>query len=138
MSLLRESIRKHLLMEEVIADIKSNITINFQVSKHDTGVHFNRRQARHDEYIYRESIEDLVARAIDEIASQIVQHNIRDRKRFIISEDGGEYLNVVIEPTIMENNTWNLAVVTVMRKEGFTGNPGQLQFFVPGYDEDDY
>ena len=43
MSLLKESIRKHLLMEEVIADLKSNITIDFQITKHDTGVNFNKK-----------------------------------------------------------------------------------------------
>jgi hypothetical protein len=138
MSLLRESIKKHLLMEEVIADLKSNITIDFQITKHDTGVHFNKRQGRHDEYIYREKIENLIEDAIDEIAVQIIQHNIRHMRRFVISRDGGDYLNVVIEPSIIGGNSWNLAVVTVMMEKNFIVKPGQLRFFVQVNDDDDY
>jgi hypothetical protein len=138
MSLLRESIRKHLLMEEVIADLKSNITIDFQITKHNTGVHFNKRQARHDEYIYREKIEKLIEDAIDEIATQIVQHNIRHMRRFVISREGGDYLNIVIEPSIVGGNSWNLAVVTVMMERDFIVKPGQLRFFVPTNEDDDY
>ncbi len=138
MSLIRESIKKHLLLEEVIANLKSNITIDFQLSKHDTGVHFNKRQDRHDEYIYREKIEDLIDSAIDEIATQIVQHNIRDMRRFVISRDGGDYLNVVIEPSIIGENSWNLAVVTVMKEPNFIVKPGQLRFFVPADEDEDY
>jgi len=138
MSLIRESIKKHLLLEEVIANLKSNITIDFQISKHDTGVHLNKRQARHDEYIYREKIEDLIEDAIDEIATQIVQHNIRHKRRFVISRDGGDYLNVVIEPSIAGKDSWNLAVVTVMMEPDFDVKTGQLRFFVPANEDEDY
>ena len=138
MSLIREAIKKHLLLEEVIANLKSNITIDFQISKHDTGVHFNKRQGRHDEYIYREKIEDLIDDAIDEIATQIVQHNIRHMRRFVISRDGGDNLNVVIEPSIAGKDSWNLAVVTVMMKPNFDVKPGQLRFFVPANEDEDY
>jgi hypothetical protein len=138
MSQLRELIREHLLMEEVIANLKSNITIDFQISKHDTGVHFNKRQGRHDEYIYREKIEGLIEDAIDEIATQIVQHNIRHMRRFVISREGGDYLNVVIEPSIINGNSWNLAVVTIMMKPNFDVKPGQLRFFVSANEDEDY
>ena len=138
MSLIRESIKKHLLLEEIITNLKSNITIDFQISKHDTGVHFNKRQGRHDEYIYREKIENLIEDAIDEIATQIVLHNIRHIRRFVISRDGGDYLNVVIEPSIAGKDSWNLAVVTVMIEPDFDVKTGQLRFFVPANEDEDY
>jgi len=138
MSLIRESIKKHLLLEEIITNLKSNITIDFQISKHDTGVHFNKRQGRHDEYIYREKIENLIEDAIDEIATQIVLHNIRHMRRFVISRDGGDYLNVVIEPSITGKGSWNLAVVTIMMEPNFDVKPGQLRFFVSADEDEDY
>jgi hypothetical protein len=136
-SLLRETIKKHLLLEELIADVVANIDIEFRISKHDTGVHLNRRQARHDEYIYLENIERLVTSALDEIAAQIVSHNIRNKKRFAISRQGGDYLNVIIEPTVSGLNSWNLAVVTVMKKENFDLQPGQMRIVVPSTEEDE-
>jgi hypothetical protein len=136
-SLLRETIKKHLLLEELIADVVANIDIEFRISKHDTGVHLNRRQARHDEYIYLENIERLVTSALDEIATQIVSHNIRNKKRFAISRQGGDYLNVIIEPTLSGLNSWNLAVVTVMKKENFDLQPGQMRIVVPSTEEDE-
>jgi len=136
-SLLRETIKKHLLLEELIADVVANIDIEFRISKHDTGVHLNRRQARHDEYIYLENIERLVTSALDEIATQIVSHNIRNKKRFAISRQGGDYLNVIIEPTVSGLNSWNLAVVTVMKKENFDLQPGQMRIVVPSTEEDE-
>jgi hypothetical protein len=136
-SLLRETIKKHLLLEELIADVVANIDIEFRISKHDTGVHLNRRQARHDEYIYLENIERLVTSALDEIAAQIVSHNIRNKKRFAISRQGSDYLNVIIEPTVSGLNSWNLAVVTVMKKENFDLQPGQMRIVVPSTEEDE-
>ena len=136
-SLLRETIKKHLLLEELIADVVANIDIEFRISKHDTGVHLNRRQARHDEYIYLENIERLVTSALDEIATQIVSHNIRNKKRFAISRQGGDYLNLIIEPTVSGFNSWNLAVVTVMKKENFDLQPGQMRIVVPSTEEDE-
>ncbi len=136
-SLLRETIKKHLLLEELIADVVANIDIEFRISKHDTGVHLNRRQARHDEYIYLENIERLVTSALDEVAAQIVSHNIRNKKRFAISRQGGDYLNVIIEPTVSGLNSWNLAVVTVMKKENFDLQPGQMRIVVPSTEEDE-
>jgi len=136
-SLLRETIKKHLLLEELIADVVANIDIEFRISKHDTGVHLNRRQARHDEYIYLENIERLVTSALDEVAAQIVSHNIRNKKRFAISRQGGDYLNVIIEPTLSGLNSWNLAVVTVMKKENFDLQPGQMRIVVPSTEEDE-
>jgi hypothetical protein len=136
-SLLRESIRKHLLLEQLIADVVANIDIEFRISKHDTGVHLNRRQSRHDDYIYLENIERLVTSALDEVATQIVSHNIRNKKRFAISRQGGDFLNVIIEPTVRGLNSWNLAVVTVMKKEDFSLQPGQMRIVVPSTEEDE-
>ena len=136
-SLLRETILKHLLLEEVISDVITNIDIEFRISKHDTGVHLNRRQSRHDDYIYLENIERLVTSALDEIATQIVSHNIRNEKRFAISRQGGDFLNLIIEPTLRGLNSWNLAVVTVMKKENFDLKPGQMRIIVPSTEEDE-
>ena len=79
----------------------------------------------------------MVTSALDEIAAQIVSHNIRNKKRFAISRQGGDYLNVIIEPTVSGLNSWNLAVVTVMKKENFDLQPGQMRIVVPSTEEDE-
>ena len=47
-----------------------------------------------------------------------------------MSRDGGDYLNVVINPEKLDTTHWNLVTITVMKKPDFTVSAGQLQIFV--------
>ena len=44
---------------------------------------------------------------------------------------------MIIEPTLRGLNSWNLAVVTVMKKENFDLQPGQMRIIVPSTEEDE-
>jgi hypothetical protein len=47
-----------------------------------------------------------------------------------VSRNGGDNLNVVIEPIKNYINEWKLIIITVMKKSDFTVSKGQLQIFV--------
>jgi hypothetical protein len=130
---LRKIIKEHLILERKIATIKANLTINYDL-KHDSGGHSEKRKWRHvsdgGERIYDYYIEKLIENAKDEITFNIVNEQILDSVRFIVSETKSPFLNVIIDPKMKNPYDWNLTVVTVMNKESCRIGRGQLQIFV--------
>jgi len=96
------------------------------------GGHTAQRKWRHgsSEKIYDHDIVKLLDDAKDEIIYSIIDGEIRPNRRFIVSRDGGDHLNVVVSPEKLDTNHWNLVTITVMRKSDFTVSSGQLQIFV--------
>jgi hypothetical protein len=88
-----------LLLEKKFAEISANLTINFEL--HHTTVHSKQRQWRHvtsvGDRIYDVDLKNLLDRAKDDIVFHIVQGDIVDGVRFIVS-DNRSNLNIVISP----------------------------------------
>jgi hypothetical protein len=76
-------------------------------------------------------IVSLIDDSLIYVAEEIVNHNIRHNREFIISREGGDYLNLVIIPQNNGEAEWSLMVKTLMCKENFTIGKDQLQIFVP-------
>lgn len=138
--LLENIIRKHLLILErdnYMSTLKDNITIDFDLLKKDHVIH---RQSRHKdetegpcagEIISNFDIVNLVDDSLNRISLEIVNHNIRDGREFIVSRAGSDFLNLVIIPLNTGEKKWNLIVKTLMCKERFEVGRGQLQLFIP-------
>ncbi len=138
--LLENIIKKHLLLLErdnYISTLKNNITIDFELFKKN---HVIVRQKRHQyetegpcagEIISNFDIVNLVDDSLNRISLEIVNHNIRDGREFIISREGDDFLNLVIIPINTGENKWNLIVKTLMCKKRFEVGMGQLQLFIP-------
>lgn len=132
MSLLRESIRKHLLVEKTIAQIISTIEVSFNLEI-DRGVHaFNRKQrkdlegkgfeltGKHSyEYNQREisnpEIKEVINLAKKEIAEKIVSREINNDIPFIIKSLKWE-MALTIYPMFQGGTYWILNVGTVFRE----------------------
>ena len=132
MSLLRESIRKHLLVEKTIAQIISTIGVSFNLEV-DRGVHaFNRKQrkdlegkgfeltGKHSyEYNQREisnpEIKEVINLAKKEIAEKIVSREINNDIPFIIKSLKWE-MALTIYPMFQGGTYWILNVGTVFRE----------------------
>ncbi len=112
-------------------ELNSSIEFNFYLY-HDKGGHTQLRKSRHGsgEKIYDLDIVKLVGDAKKEIVYGIIDGDIRNGKRFIISRENADNLNVVVHPEKLETNKWNLVIITVMRKSDFNIGKGQLQIFV--------
>ena len=76
------------------------------------------------------NIIDLLDDAKEEIIYSIIDGDIRNGRRFIVSRDGGNYLNVVIKPEELAVNHWNLVTITVMKNQDFNVGKGQLKIVV--------
>jgi hypothetical protein len=131
-SLLRESIRKHLLVEKKIAQIVSNIEIAFNLEV-DRGVHAFDRKQRKDlegkgfeligkhsyEYNQREisnsEIKEVINLVKKEIAEKIVSREINDEVPFIIKSLKWEIALTII-PKFQGGTYWILKVGTVFRE----------------------
>jgi hypothetical protein len=124
-------VRKNLLREEKFHDLKKEIKFSFDIY-HDQGGHTQQRKWRHgsENKIYDLDIIRLLKSGLDEIIYHIVDGDIRHGRRFILSRDGGDNLNLVILPEKLGSVNWNLIIITVMRKEDFTVGKGQLQIYV--------
>jgi hypothetical protein len=124
-------IRKNLLKEEKFHELKKEISFSFDIY-HDYGGHTQGRKWRHGSgnKIYDLDIVRLLKSGLDEIIYNIIDGNIRNSRRFILSREGGDNLNLVISPEKLESNKWNLVIITVMKKQDFTVGAGQLQIFV--------
>jgi hypothetical protein len=132
MDLLRESIRKHLLLEKTIAQIVSNLEVTFNLEL-DRGQHAFDRKNREDlegkgfeltgkhsyEYDQREisngEIKEVVNLAKKEIAEKIVGREINNKIPFIIKSLKWE-LAIVIYPMFQGGTYWILKVGTVFRE----------------------
>jgi hypothetical protein len=117
---VKRIIKESILREEKFHQLNSEITFTFDLH-HDSGGH----------KIYDIDIVKLLNDAKEEIVYSIIDGEIRHNRRFIISRDGGDYLNVVINPEKLDTTHWNLVTITVMKKSDFTVSSGQLQIFVP-------
>ena len=131
MSDLNNIIKKTLLIEQKFHEISNEVTFDFDLY-HDEWGHTNDRKWRHGSgnKIYDLNIVKLLEEAKDDIVYNIIEGKIREGKRFIVSRLKGDQLNVVIEPKKNYINHWDLTIITVMNKEGFSVGKGQLQIFV--------
>ena len=133
MDLLRESIRKHLLVEKTIAQIVSNLEVTFNLEV-DRGAHGFARKDRKElegkgyeltgkhsyEYNQREvsngEIKEVINLAKKEIAEKIVNGEIENNVPFVIKSIDRN-LAAVIDPNMESNLYWKLIVVTVFRED---------------------
>jgi hypothetical protein len=129
---IKSLIKETILREEKFHELSSEITFTFDLY-HDAGGHTVQRKWRHGsgEKIYDYDIINLLEDAKDEIIYSIIDNEIRPNRRFIVSREGGDNLNVIVNPEKLETNHWNLVTITVMKKPDFTVSAGQLQIFVP-------
>jgi len=132
MSLLRESIKKQLLIEKTIAQIVSNIEVSFNLEV-DRGLHaFNRKNrkelegqgfkltGKHSyEYNQREisnsEIKEVLNLAKKEIAEKIVEREINDGTEFVVKSLNWE-LALAIGAEFQGGTYWILKVYTVFRE----------------------
>jgi hypothetical protein len=138
--LLENIIKKHLLLLEkdnYLSKLKNNITVDFRLFKRD---HVTDRQFRHKyeitgpcagEVVSDFDIVSLIDDSLMYVAEEIVNHNIRHNREFIISREGGDYLNLVIIPQNTGKLEWRLVVKTLMCKKNFAIGRDQLQIFIP-------
>lgn len=128
---LNDIIKKTLLQEQKFHEISNDVTFDFDLY-HDEWGHTIDRKWRHGSgnKIYDLNIVKLLEDAKDDIVYNIIEGKIREGKRFIVSRLKGDQLNIVIEPKKNYINQWDLIIITVMKKEGFTVSKGQLQIFV--------
>lgn len=133
--MIRQIIKEQLILEKKIAQIKANLTINYDLRHDERGQHSEKRKWRHvgtegGERIYDLYIQELIEAAKDDITFHIVMEQIQDGVRFIVSQRSSPYLNVIIEPRMVNPYDWVLTVITVMNKQDFDIGRGQLQIFV--------
>ncbi len=131
MSLLRESILKHLLLEKKIAQIRANLTIVFNLGYKRGDIkgmksHAEHRKNRHQGDPIRDyDILKAVEKAKDDIVQYIVIGDLYDGVEFIIKESDTS-LNI---PVILEEVSpyeFNIFVKTVMKKENFIAGRDQI------------
>jgi hypothetical protein len=124
-------IKRTLLNEQKFHEISNEITFDFELY-HDEWGHTQDRKWRHGSgnKISDYDIVKLLEASKDDITYNIIDNNIKHKKRFIVTRTGGDHLNVVIEPYQLHINEWRLVIITVMKKEDFTVSKGQLQIFV--------
>jgi hypothetical protein len=125
------NVNGQLIHEEKFHELTTHIDFTFDLH-HDVGGHTNQRKWRHgkDDRIYDLDIVRLLEDAKEEITYAILDGDIRNRRRFVVSREGGDDLNVVILPEELDVNHWNLVTITVMNKPDFTVGKGQLQIWV--------
>jgi hypothetical protein len=124
MSLLRETILKHLLLEKRIATLRSQISITFEV-RLDKGGHTQDRQMERN--VSRGDINLLLGKAVDEITNKIILGEISDQDVFIVRSKSS---NLFIPIILIEEDPYNFVLLTktVIRKES-QGRP-QLTIWV--------
>ena len=125
------NVNGQLMKEDKFHQLTTHIDFTFDLH-HDRGGHTYERKWRHgkDERIYDVDIVRLLDDAKEEITYAILDGDIQNRRRFVVSREGGDDLNVVILPEELEVNHWNLVTITVMKNPDFTTGRGQLQIWV--------
>jgi hydroxyethylthiazole kinase-like sugar kinase family protein len=135
MSLLRESILKHLLLEKKIAAIRANLTVVFNLRYKRGEVpgmksHAEHRKNRHEGDLIRDyDILKAVEKAKDDIVQYIVIGELYNGVEFVIKESS-TLLNI---PVILEEVNpyeFNIFIKTVMKKLDFTVGMGQIVIWV--------
>ena len=127
MSLLRESIRKVLILEKKIAQIVSTIEVTFNLEvdriphaydrstrpeykdKKFNGVEYNQRP------IESREIREIIMMAKTEIAEKIINREIKEGERFVVKSEKWE-LAIPLEPIHVSGTNWILQVFTVFRE----------------------
>jgi hypothetical protein len=131
MSLLRESILKHLLLEKKIAAIRANLTIVFNLGYKRGEVkgmksHAEFRKNRHENDKIRDwDILQVVERAKDDIVQYIVMGELYDGYEFVV-KDTKSLLNIPIILEELSPYEFNLIIKTVMKKEDFSVGRNQI------------
>jgi P2-related tail formation protein len=122
MSLLRETIRKVLILEKKIGQISSSIKVTFNLEV-DRIPHSYDRSTRPDlddiKYnqrpIENKEIREIITTAKTEIAEKIVNHEIKEGDRFVVKSEKWE-LSIVLNPIHVSGTNWVLEVLTVFRE----------------------
>jgi len=129
---IKRIIKETIIREEKFHELNFDINFTFELY-HDEGGHTQSRKWRHGsgEKIYDYDIIKLLNDAKEEIVYGIIDNDIVHNRRFIVSREGGDFLNLIIKPEKLEPNHWNLVTITTMKKRDFTVSPGQIQIFVP-------
>lgn len=127
MSLLRESIRKVLVLEKKIAQIVSTIEVTFNLEvdriphaydrstrpelegKKFNGVEYNQRPIENRE------IREIIMMAKNEIAEKIITREIKEGDRFVVKSEKWE-LAIPLNPIHVSGTNWVLEVRTVFRE----------------------
>ena len=122
MSLLRESIRRALIVEKTIAQIVSTIEVTFNLEvdrkKHAfdrstrpelEGTGYNQRPVENRE------IREVVMMAKSQIAEKIVNREIKDGDPFVVKSEKWE-LSIPLNPVHVSGTNWVLEVFTVFRE----------------------
>ena len=134
MSLLRESILKHLLLEKKIAAIRANLTIVFNLGYKRGEVkgmksHAEFRKNRHENDKIRDwDILQVVEKAKDDIVQYIVMGELYNGYEFVV-KDSNSLLNIPIILEELSPYEFNLIIKTVMKKEDFS--VGRNQIVIP-------
>ena len=112
-SLLRETIKKHLLLEKRIATLRSQISITFEVRLDKSG-HTEDRQIERN--VTRGDINLLLGKAVDEITTKIILDEINGGDVFIVRSKSG---NLFIPVKLIQEDPYNFVLLTktVIRKE---------------------
>ena len=111
-SLLRESIRKHLLLEKRIATLRSQISITVEVRLDKGGPTQDRQVERN---VSRGDINLLLGKAVDEITTKIILKEIKNGDVFIVRSKSN---NLFIPVILIEEDPYNFVLLTktVIRK----------------------
>lgn len=135
MSLLRESIKRSLLLEKKIAEIRANLTIVFNLGYKRGEVkgmksHAEYRKGRHiGDRIRDYDIIKAIEKAKDEITQYIVIGDLYDGIEFVVKESD-TLLNIPIILEEVSPYEFNLFVKTVMKKSDFKTSYDQIVIWV--------
>lgn len=131
MSDLKNLIKKTLLKEDKFMSIQKNITFDFDVY-YDIGGHAKSRMLRHGKKnrITEHYIHMIIKKGLDDIIYNILDNKIRNNIRFILSQNFGDYINLVLLPQQLDATHWNLTIITMIKTDSFTIGHNQLQIFV--------
>lgn len=134
MSLLRETIRKVLILEKKIAEIKANLTVtmnlkyqrgNVPVIKSHAETQKKRDFSKSGDIIRDYDILNSVNKVKDDIVQYIVIGDLYDGVQFVI-KDESTLLNIPILIQEVNPYEFNLIIKTVMRGTDFYIGRGQL------------
>ena len=124
-----------LLLEKRIAQIKSNITVDFNFDIIKTG-HIDLRRTRYNIELYNETpiSNDEIVYFIDlfknDIARAIASEDIKDEDTFVIRSVSKE-LTCAIEAQLQIGTFWRLKVITVFRESSIhTFDTWEGQFII--------
>ena len=134
MSLLRETIRKVLILEKKIAEIKANLTVtmnlkyqrgNVPVIKSHAEIQKKRDFSKSGDIIRDYDILNSVNKVKDDIVQYIVIGDLYDGVQFVI-KDESTLLNIPILIQEVNPYEFNLVIKTVMRGTDFYIGRSQL------------